>query len=144
MMKLPGKIEAGSSSDAMVQNIDYAPTFLELAGVAVPDDVQGRSLAGIVSGKTPSGWRQSIYYQYFEYPGFHSVKRHYGVRNDRYKLMHFYYDIDTWEFYDLENDPSEMHNLIDDPEYRDRILDMKAELAALREQYQVPPFEAKN
>ncbi len=139
LMMLPGRIPAGSSSDAMVQNIDYAPTFLEWAGLAVPDDIQGRSLVPIATGETPPDWRDSIYYQYFEYPGFHSVKRHYGVRSERYKLIHFYYDIDAWEFYDLENDPSEMHNLIDDPASGDVIRTMRAELRRLRKQYQVPP-----
>lgn len=143
MMMLPGRIPAGSASEAMVQNIDYAPTFLELAGLDVPDDVQGRSLLPIIaSGETPARWRESIYYQYFEYPGFHSVKRHYGVRSERYKLIHFYYDIDAWEFYDLEKDPSEMHNLIDDPAYQDAIREMRAELENLRRRYQVPPESA--
>lgn len=141
LMKLPGRIPAGSSTGALVQNIDYAPTFLELAGVEVPADVQGRSLAGIASGRTPADWRRSIYYQYFEYPAVHSVKRHYGVRSDRYKLIHFYYDIDAWEFYDLVEDPAETNNLIDDPRHRDRIDEMRTELEALRKRYEVPDPE---
>jgi arylsulfatase A-like enzyme len=139
LMMLPGRIPAGSSSDAMVQNIDYAPTFLEFAGLDSPEDIQGRSLVPIAAGDTPPDWRKSIYYQYFEYPGFHSARRHYGVRSERYKLIHFYYDIDAWEFYDLEKDPSEMHNLIDDPGYQGVIREMRAELERLRKQYQVPP-----
>lgn len=142
LMRLPGRIEPGSSSAAMIQNIDYAPTFLELAGVEAPADIQGRSFAGIAAGETPGDWRRSIYYQYFEYPGFHAAKRHYGVRTERYKLIHFFYDIDAWEFYDLENDPSEMHNLIDDPDYRDEIRMLKEELAALRERYRAPEVQA--
>jgi arylsulfatase A-like enzyme len=138
LMKLPGRIPAGSSTTALVQNIDYAPTFLTLAGLGVPADVQGRSLAGVASGRTPADWRQSIYYQYFEYPSVHSVKRHYGVRSDRYKLIHFYYDIDAWEFYDLVADPDETNNLIDDPRQRGRISEMKAELETLRKRYEVP------
>ncbi|MGH8193747.1 MAG: sulfatase family protein [Woeseiaceae bacterium] len=142
LMKLPGRIPAGSTSSAMVQNIDYAPTILEFAGVEIPAEIQGRSLAGIATGETPDDWRHSIYYQYFEYPGFHSVKRHYGVRSERYKLIHFYYDIDAWEFYDLAEDPHEMHNLIDDPDYQDRILDMKKELEALQTRYRAPDLES--
>jgi arylsulfatase A-like enzyme len=125
----------------MVQNIDYAPTMLELAGLDIPADIQGRSLVAVAAGNTPADWRRSIYYQYFEYPGFHSVKRHYGVRSDRYKLIHFYYDIDAWEFYDLASDPHEMHNLIDDAAYQDRIRDMKTELESLRTQYRAPDFQ---
>jgi uncharacterized sulfatase len=137
-MKLPDRIPAGSSATALVQNIDYAPTFMEFAGVEIPPDIQGRSLAEIAAGGKPAQWRQSIYYQYFEYPAVHAVKRHYGVRSDRYKLIHFYYDIDAWEFYDLAEDPTETSNLIDDPRYRDRINEMKAELETLRRRYEVP------
>jgi arylsulfatase A-like enzyme len=138
LMKLPDRIPAGSSATALVQNIDYAPTFMEFAGVEIPPDIQGRSLAEIAAGGKPAQWRQSIYYQYFEYPAVHAVKRHYGVRSDRYKLIHFYYDIDAWEFYDLAEDPTETSNLIDDPRYRDRINEMKAELETLRRRYEVP------
>lgn len=134
-------VAAGSSTSAMVMNIDFAPTFLELAGLESPADIQGRSLTEILEGHGPQDWRQSIYYHYYEYPGVHSVKRHYGVRNDRYKLIHFYHDIDAWEFYDLETDPLEMHNAIDDPDYRDEIEAMRAELQRLRAQYEVPPDE---
>ncbi|MEO0996808.1 MAG: sulfatase [Pseudomonadota bacterium] len=138
LMRLPGRIPAGSTATEMVLNIDYAPTFLELAGVDVPADIQGRSLVDILSGGDDGVWRQSIYYHYYEYPGFHAVKRHYGVRSDRYKLIHFYDDIDTWEFYDLETDPAEMHNRIDDPALGDEIAAMRAELRELRARYRVP------
>jgi arylsulfatase A-like enzyme len=141
LMRLPGRIPAGTSTSAMVMNIDFAPTFLELAGLEPPADIQGRSLTEILEGHGPRDWRQSIYYHYYEYPGVHSVKRHYGVRSDRYKLIHFYYDIDAWEFYDLETDPLEMHNAIDNPDYQDEIEAMRAELQRLRAQYEVPPDE---
>ena len=100
LMRLPG----GKKGDIpqLVQNIDYAPTFLELAGVPIPADIQGESLLPLLKGERPENWRNSLYYHYYEYPAEHSVKRHYGVRDDRYKLIHFYNDIDVWELYDLQ------------------------------------------
>ena len=143
LMRLPGLIPAGTSTPALVLNIDFAPTYLELAGLEPPADLQGRSLTGVIAGRTPPDWRRSIYYHYYEYPGFHAVKRHYGVRNDRYKLIHFYHDIDAWEFYDLETDPLEVRNRIGDPDYRDEITEMRAELESLRTKYRVPREEAE-
>ncbi len=110
LMRLPSKIEKGKI-DKLVQNIDYAPTFLELAGVEIPDEIQGESLVPIIEGKDVGDWRKSIYYHYYEYPGPHAVKRHYGIRTDRYKLIHFYNNINQWELYDLEQDTLEIHNL---------------------------------
>ena len=100
-MRLPG----GKKGDIpqLVQNIDYAPTFLELAGAPIPADIQGESLLPLLKGERPENWRNSLYYHYYEYPAEHSVKRHYGVRDDRYKLIHFYNDIDVWELYDLQD-----------------------------------------
>ncbi|RHW18579.1 DUF4976 domain-containing protein [Sphingomonas gilva] len=135
LVQYPGHIRGGTTVDALVQNIDYAPTLLECAGVPAPGGIQGRSLAPLVEGKPPADWRRSLYYHYYEFPGFHSVRAHYGVRSDRYKLARFYGDIDAWEFYDLKADPTEMHNRIDDPAYREEIATMKAELARLREYY---------
>jgi arylsulfatase A-like enzyme len=110
IVRWPGVVEAGSVSNEMVQNLDFAQTFLDIAGVAAPDDMQGVSLVSAFNGD-PVGGRDALYYHYYEYPGIHAVKRHYGVRTDRYKLMHFYYDIDEWELYDLETDPNEMQNV---------------------------------
>ena len=110
VMKLPNKIKKGKI-EKLVQNIDYAPTFLDLAGIAVPDDVHGKSLVPLITGKKTKDWRKSVYYHYYEYPGPHDVKRHYGIRTDRYKLIHFYNDIDQWELYDLKLDPNEVTNL---------------------------------
>ncbi|HEX5788697.1 MAG TPA: sulfatase [Woeseiaceae bacterium] len=138
VMRLPGRIAPGSESQAMVMNIDYAPTFMALAGVGVPADVQGESLVPLFGGQVPADWRDAIYYQYFEYPGFHSVRPHYGVRSERYKLIRFYGDIEAWEFYDLERDPAETHNRADDPAYAREVLAMQAALGQLREQYRVP------
>jgi arylsulfatase A-like enzyme len=126
--------------DALVQNIDYAPTFLDVAGVPVPDDMQGVSLKQFMLRPDARPVRDAIYYHYYEYPNEHMVKRHYGVRTDRYKLIHFYYDIDTWELYDLGNDPDEMHNLIDDPEYDAVEARLRKELDALQKQYRDQSF----
>lgn len=135
LMQFPGRIPAGRRVGAMIQNIDYAPTFLDYADVPVPPEVQGRSLRRLAEGRGVGEWRDSIYYHYYEFPGFHAVRAQYGVRTARYKLMRFYGDIDTWEFYDLKADPGEMKNRIDDPAYRDRIVALKAELVRLRSKY---------
>ena len=135
LVQYPGHIPAGARIDALVQNIDYAPTFLQYAGVRVPADVQGRSLKPLAEGKRVRDWRRSLYYHYYEFPAFHAVRAHYGVRSDRYKLVRFYGDLNYWEFYDLKVDPREMRNRIDDPAYRDEIARMKAELARLRRHY---------
>lgn len=131
LMRLP-KGRKGVVSE-LVQNIDYAPTFLELAGVEVPADIQGESLLPLISGGEYEWDRHSIYYHYYEYPAEHAVKKHYGVRNERYKLIHFYEDIDEWELYDLKNDPKEMHNIYN--EQPEIVKAMKDELKALQKKY---------
>jgi len=135
IVKWPGVTKSGAVNEDLVQNLDYAETFLEMAGAAVPDDMQGRSLVPLLAGDTPDDWRESIYYHYYEYPSVHMVPRHDGVRNDRYKLMHFY-QFDEWEFYDLETDPDELQNLYEDPNYADEIAAMKVELERLRTHYE--------
>jgi len=135
LVRYPREIKAGSVNTDLVQNLDFAPTFLDFAGVPVPADMQGRSIRSLLGGKTPRSWRKSIYYHYHEYPAVHSVKRHYGVRTNRYKLIHFYYDIDEWELYDLEKDPDEIKNVLADPAYADIGKDLKAELKRLRKKY---------
>ncbi|WP_308502882.1 sulfatase [uncultured Alistipes sp.] len=138
VMRLPAGYAARGDIDQMVQNIDYAPTFLELAGVEVPDDIQGRSLLPLLRGEKPADWRDALYYHFYEYPAEHMVKRHYGIRTDRWKLIHFYNDIDVWELYDLQNDPSEMHNLYGQPGTEEVTADLKRRLTALQEQYRDP------
>ena len=124
-------IKPNSKSDLLVQNIDFAPTLLELAGVDIPADMQGKSLMPVLAGNGQD-WRDEIYNHYYEYPhGWHNVKRHYGIRTERHKLIHFYQDIDDWEIYDPENDPDEMNNIIDDPaqrENRDELMQRPADL----------------
>ncbi|MDR2039310.1 MAG: sulfatase [Bacteroidales bacterium] len=135
MMRLPGGKKG--KIEQMVQNIDYAPTFLELAGIEIPEDIQGISLLPLLKGKQPE-WRNSLYYHYYEFPSEHAVKRHYGVRDSRYKLIHFYDDIDEWELYDLQEDPHEMNNLYHQPGKESIIRKMKEELIKLQIQYDDP------
>ena len=137
--KWPGHIKPGSSNSDLVQNLDFAQTFLDIAGVEAPSDMQGMSLKPVMEkGKAPAGWRKSLYYQYYEFPGAHSVRRHEGVATKRYKLIHFY-DIGEWEFYDLKKDPSEMQSEYENPKYADKIEELKAELQKLKKQYKVAP-----
>ncbi len=110
LIRYPAEIKAGQSSKALVQNLDFAPTLLDYAGLAAPKDMQGKSFRGLLNGKEHK-WRDAVYYTYYEYPSIHMVKRHYGIRTERYKLIHFYYDKDEWELYDLEKDPQEMQNV---------------------------------
>ena len=121
-------------ADAIASNVDFAPTFLDYAGVSTPEDMQGESFRQLVNGSTDE-WRDAVYYTYYEYPSVHMVKRHYGIATDRYKLMHFYYDIDEWEMYDLEKDPSELKNVYDDPAYADVRTDLHKRLEELRTGY---------
>ncbi len=135
VVRFPGRIKPGSVNRDMVQNLDFAPTFLDVAGVEIPSDMQGKSFSRILEGKTPRNWRQSIYYHYYEYPAVHSVKRHYGVRTQGYKLIHFYHDIDAWELYDMAKDPRELNNVYDDPANARVVKELKAELAKLQKLY---------
>jgi len=134
LMRYPKEIKPGTQIDQLIQNLDFAPTFLDYAGVDIPAEMQGESFREILSGEK-SEWRDAIYYTYYEYPSVHMVKRHYGVRTDRYKLMHFYYDIDEWEMYDLEKDPKEMKNVYDDPDYVEVQELMHKRLVEMREKY---------
>ena len=134
LMRFPKEIKAGTTIDQLIQNLDFAPTFLDYAGVHIPEDIQGESFRNIVNGKTED-WRDAIYYTYYEYPGEHNVQRHNGIRTDKYKLIHFYYDSDTWELYDLEKDPSEMKNVYDDPTYAKIRKKMHEKLEGIRTKY---------
>ncbi|SMO52130.1 Arylsulfatase A [Saccharicrinis carchari] len=134
LMHLPKGYELKGEVKEMVQNIDYAPTFMELTGNTVPEDMHGRSLVPLFKKKAKN-WRDAIYYHYYEYPNEHMVKRHYGIRTERYKLIHFYFDIDQWELYDLQEDPNEMNNLYGQAEYADKTDDLKAQLKDLMVHY---------
>lgn len=134
LIRYPKEIKKKTVVDQLVQNLDFAPTFLDYAGVPIPSEMQGESFRELLNG-TSSEWRDAVYYTYYEYPSVHMVKRHYGVATERYKLMHFYYDIDEWEMYDLKNDPQEMNNIYEDPAYADIRSDLHQKLKDLREQY---------
>lgn len=137
LVRYPKQIEAGQISDDIVLNLDFAPTFLDYAGASIPDDFQGETIRPVLQGETPVNWRTSMYYHYYEYPhGWHRVKRHYGVRTQHYKLIHFYNDIDAWELFDLRSDPTEIRNLIDDPAYAGMVAELKVELNRLQVKYQ--------
>jgi len=135
VVRYPGKIQPGTVVDDIVTNIDFAPTLLDMAGVPVPEQVQGKSFFNNLKGDTSEDWQQSMYYHYYEYPYYHRVQPHYGIRNQRYKLIHFYYDVDVWEFYDLKKDPNEMKNLIHSKSYTILIKQLKKELYKLKENY---------
>ncbi|WP_300598620.1 sulfatase [Niabella sp.] len=134
LIRYPSEIPQGKRSPSLVQNLDFAPTILDYAGVPVPKDMQGRSFRKLLNGKDTS-WRDAIYYTYYEYPSIHMVKRHYGVRTNRYKLIHFYYDVNEWELYDLEKDPHEMKNVYNDPAYAGIRKNLHKKLEQLRKQY---------
>jgi arylsulfatase A-like enzyme len=137
MMKYPGKIQPGSHVDEMVVNIDFAPTLIDYAGIAVPKDMQGKSFKGLLENSSvlQKDWRKAMYYHYYEYPEPHRVAPHLGIRTDRYKLIRFYGAVNKWELFDLQNDPHEMKNLIDDASQKNRILQLKKQLMDLAKQY---------
>ena len=138
IMMLPKGYNRRGDIDEMVQNIDHAAAFLDIAGVKVPSDIQGESWLPLLRGEHPKNWRNSIYYHFYEYPAEHMVKRHYGVRGERYKLMHYYNDIDCWELYDLQTDPTEMHNIYGKPGTEKITKQMMKELKKLQEKYDDP------
>ena len=131
LIRYPENIAAGKVNDGMILNVDFAPTFLDYAGVTAPKEVQGRSIAPLLQGKKPKDWRTSMYYRYYHYPADHKVQPHYGVRNERYKLICFN-RINEWELFDLQKDPHEMKSVYGDPNYADVQKKMLAELNRLR------------
>ena len=143
LMQLPGAIAPGSEVNAMVMNLDFAQTFLDYAGATqMGGDMQGESLKPLLEGSmSASDFRDVVYYHYYDYPAFHMVKKHYGIRTERYKLIHFYDDIDTWEFYDLEKDPKEKNNSINDSSYADAIAMMHRKLDSVQKVYKVTERE---
>jgi arylsulfatase A-like enzyme len=146
LVRWPGVTPPGSVNDDIVSLLDFAETFLDIAGVPIPPDMQGRSLVPLFKGETPDDWRTSLYYHYYEYPVPHRVRPHYGVVTDRFKLVHYYKpDVDDWELLDREKDPLEVQNFYDDPAYSETVKELHAELERLRKEAkdtEEPPREA--
>jgi arylsulfatase A-like enzyme len=140
VVRWPGVIKPGNTVVDLTQNIDFAPTFLDVAGAQIPEDMHGESLLPFLKGSPPLDWRQSIYYHYYE-EGEHNVPKHEGVRTDRYKLIHFY-GKNVWELYDLKKDPQEMKNVFDNPDYLKRRENLKMELKRLKRQYAISNNES--
>jgi arylsulfatase A-like enzyme len=142
LVRWPGVVDPGRFNDDIVSPLDFAATFLELAGVDSPTDFQGRSLVPILKGNTPDDWRKTFYYHYYEYPGWHYVRRHYGVTDGRFKLIHFYEeDVDEWELYDLKFDADELTNLYDHSNYLRVQTRLHGELDRLRRKLDVPKID---
>jgi arylsulfatase A-like enzyme len=146
LVRWPGVTRPGSVNDDLVSNVDFAETFLEAAGLPIPGDMQGRSLVPLLEGRTPTDWRKSFYYEYYEYPQPHHVRPHHGVVTSRYKLVRFDRpDLDTWELFDREKDPHELRSVYRDPAYAGVVAELERELARLRSGLGVPaepPAEA--
>jgi arylsulfatase A-like enzyme len=142
LVRWPGVTPPGSENRDIVSNVDFAQTFLEAAGLPLPQDMQGRSLVPLLKGAAPEDWRKSFYYHYYEFPQPHRVRPHYGVVTDRHKLIHFYApDVDYWELYDRTADPQEMRNFYGNPDYKDVTAELKLELQRLRTELKVPEKE---
>ncbi|NND71890.1 MAG: sulfatase [Rhodothermales bacterium] len=136
IIRWPAQISKGLETRAMVQNLDFAPTFLDLAGVPIPEDIQGESFASLLRGEGDSPGRSDIYYQYYESDVEHRVAKHYGIRTDRYKLIH-YYEVDEWELFDLATDADELRSVYDEPGYAATVADLGARLYGLRDDFGV-------
>jgi arylsulfatase A-like enzyme len=131
LVRWPAVVKAGTRVDAMGLNVDFAPTFLDAAGLPAAADMQGHSLIPLLRGRTPAGWRTSMYYRYYHDPGHHNTRAHYGVRTKTHKLIYFWKK-DQWELYDLVKDPKEMHNLYGQPAAARLTASLKAELTRLK------------
>ena len=131
----PNKVKPGTTSDEMVQNLDFAQTFLDAAGVEQPTDMQGESLMPILTGKMEDWNREAVYYHYYEYPAEHMVNRHYAIITKEYKLIHYYFDLDHWELIDRLKDPKELTNEYDNPAYSSIKEKLHNELEEVRKKY---------
>jgi arylsulfatase A-like enzyme len=131
LVRWPAAIEPGTRSEAIGLNVDFAPTFLDAAGLPVPAGMQGRSLLPVLRGRTPADWRTSMYYRYYHDPGHHNTRAHYGVRTLTHKLIYFWRK-DQWELFDLVHDPLELHNLYGQPGQEKLTAEMKAELQRVK------------
>jgi arylsulfatase A-like enzyme len=133
VVRWPAQIKPGTVNDRMVLNVDFAPTLLAAAGQPVPADMQGRSALPLWRGESPADWRTVMYYRYYHYPQDHRVQPHYGVRNERYKLIYFN-KINQWELFDLDSDPRELKNVYADPAYAATVMKLKDEINRLKKE----------
>lgn len=146
IIRYPGK-EEGISTQLLVQNIDFAPTYLDVAGIEKPQEMSGRSLVPLLSGKKPTDWRKDLYYHFYDYPAIHQVLRHDGVRDERFKLIHFYTSdedkegrVTCDELYDLQEDPNELNNLYGKEGYEETTLRLQKRLDEYRKELKVDEF----
>ena len=132
----PDGIGAGSVNKKLVQNLDLAPTILDLADLEIPNYMQGKSMVPLLKGEISQDWRDAVYYHYYEGPPrVHEVAKHYGVRTDRYTLVH-YPNHDEWELFDLETDPEQIQSVYGEPEYADIQKELKNKIDELQDQYE--------
>jgi arylsulfatase A-like enzyme len=133
LIKCPDLIKAGTVSKELIMNIDFGPTLLDFAGIKIPQNIQGKSFKNTFSDSSYIG-RDAVYYHYYEYPIWHKVQPHYGMKTSKYKLIHFYYSMDEWELYDLETDPNEVNNIYNKVP-ASLILSLKEQLKSLQSEY---------
>jgi arylsulfatase A-like enzyme len=133
IVRWQGHVKPSSVNDAMILNVDFAPTLLDCAGLPVPSDMQGRSFLPLLHGQKPKDWRTSMYYRYYHYPQHHRVQPHYGVRTERHKLIYFN-KLNEWELFDLQKDPRELKNVYSDPAYADVVRRLKEEMSRLKKE----------
>jgi arylsulfatase A-like enzyme len=131
LVRWPGVIRPGSTNSQFALNIDFAPTFLALAGIPVPTNMQGHSLLPLLQGDTPKDWRDSLYYRYYHDPGHHNTRAHLGLRTATHKLIYFW-KINAWEMYDLIADPLEQKNLANDPAHQQKFKELQIQLEHLK------------
>jgi len=142
LVRWPAVVQAGSVNQDLVCNLDFAETLLQVAGQPVPGRMQGRSLIPLFQGATPADWRTAFYYHYYEYPGEHQVRPHYGIITDRYTLAHFYApDVDYWELFDRIKDPGEMRSVFGNPAYADVQTNLLQEIFRQRKELMEPDKE---
>jgi arylsulfatase A-like enzyme len=135
LVRWPAAVRAGATTEAIALNVDFAPTFLEAAGAAVPAWMQGRSLLPVLRGKVPADWRTAMYYRYYHDPGHHDTRAHYGVRTATHKLIHFWKK-GQWELFDLQADPRELRNVYGQPGQETVTTELEATLGRLRAELQ--------
>ncbi|PSG88489.1 sulfatase family protein [Aurantibacter aestuarii] len=131
IVQYPKMVKPGSVNNDIITNVDFAPTLLDVAGIKTDQKMHGQSFKSVLKGETPADWQTGMYYHYYEFPYWHHVQPHYGIRTQDFTLAHFYYNIDVWELYDLNKDPEQLHNVYADPAYAQTVARLKNELKAL-------------